>query len=294
MTDKVVFSVLIANFNNGRFIEEAIASIYEQSYSNWEIVVVDDASTDNSLEILEKYKSDTRIRIFINKENSGCGFTKRRCAELANGQICGFLDPDDQLCPNAIEIMVSNHNSHPECSLISSKYIYCNHLLKYIYVSAAQRAIPENTDYLHFNGGAVHHFATFKKRFYDKTNGIDPVFKRAVDQDLYYRLEEVGKLHFVDEALYKYRIHNGGISVFKNRNKAKFWHINAIINACRRRNISADAESIVAELLNRDDELLTLSKEHKLGTFLLKPLRRLASWRANYLSLKKLKSNIKQ
>ena len=95
MNDNPLFSVLIANYNNGKYLMDAIKSVYEQTYTHWEIILVDDASTDNSHELYKELEKDERIRIFYNDENHGCGYTKRRCAELANGELCGFLDPDD-------------------------------------------------------------------------------------------------------------------------------------------------------------------------------------------------------
>ena len=62
---------------------------------------MDDSSTDNSHELYKELEKDERIHVFLNDQNHGCGYTKRRCAELANGEICGFLDPDDALTDNA-------------------------------------------------------------------------------------------------------------------------------------------------------------------------------------------------
>ena len=92
-----LFSVLITNYNNGRYLQEAIDSVLAQTYTNWEIILVDDKSTDNSFEIYEKYKDDGRFKIYYNEVNMGCGYTKHRCAELASGELCGFLDPLSQL-----------------------------------------------------------------------------------------------------------------------------------------------------------------------------------------------------
>ena len=125
MNDSPLFSVLIANYNNGRFLMDAISSVREQTYSNWEIILVDDASTDNSTELYKQLEQDERIHIFYNETNGGCGFTKRRCAELANGSLCGFLDPDDTLLPEAIQKHVAAHQGHPQVSVVYSRCYYC-------------------------------------------------------------------------------------------------------------------------------------------------------------------------
>lgn len=98
-----LFSVLIANYNNGKYLMDAIDSVWRQTYTHWEIILVDDASTDNSKELYKELEKDNRIHIYYNEENRGCGYTKRRCADLANGELCGFLDPDDALTDDALE-----------------------------------------------------------------------------------------------------------------------------------------------------------------------------------------------
>ena len=121
MDQQPLFSVLIANFNNGRFIRDCIGSVLEQTHTCWEVIFVDDGSTDNSLEVITGFaEKDDRIKVFRNKENTGCGYTKRKCAELATGEICGFLDPDDALVENAIELSVKEHLENPNASLVYS------------------------------------------------------------------------------------------------------------------------------------------------------------------------------
>ena len=114
-------SVLIANYNNGCFLQTAIDSVYSQDYSFWEIIIVDDKSTDESFSVYEKYSKDERIRVFYNESNRGVGFTKRRCVDNARGDICCFLDPDDVLVGNdVLSIMAKEHNDHPEVSMVYS------------------------------------------------------------------------------------------------------------------------------------------------------------------------------
>lgn len=236
MTQKaILFSVLIANYDNGRFIAEALESIFAQTYTNWEIIIVDDASTDDSIKIIKPFLADKRIKLYQNDANNGCGFTKRRCIELASGEICGFLDPDDALTPNAIEMMIKEHELHPDLSLINSALYYCNSLLKITRVGTNNKPVPNGGPYLLYNDGSVSAFASFKKRLYLKTEGLNPLYKKAVDQDLYLLLDEVGKMGYINIPLYFYRIHEEGISTFKNVKAAHLQHLAIIIKACRKR-----------------------------------------------------------
>lgn len=106
----MLISVLMANYNNADYIEEAISSVQKQSYKDWEIILIDDGSTDNSVQIIEEFNEIPNIRIFYNEENKGCGYTKKRCVEEASGVICGFLDTDDILTPEALHIVANNHS----------------------------------------------------------------------------------------------------------------------------------------------------------------------------------------
>lgn len=259
------FSVLIANYNNGRFLRDAIASVRAQTASDWEIVIVDDGSTDDSREILVGYNSDPRIRVFENDRNYGCGYTKHRCAEMATGEFCGYLDPDDALEPGALETMANVLTERSDCVLAYSRYFLCDALLNTRGISTHQCTIPDGKSYLEVGGGAVSHWAMFRRESYLKSGGIDPKFKRAVDQDLYYKLEETGALVFVDRPLYRYRAHSGNISLGDNREKALSWHIVAVCDAIGRREL--DPERILPVYLHDN-------WAHRIERLVIAPLRK--------------------
>ncbi|WP_308992657.1 glycosyltransferase family 2 protein [Mariniflexile litorale] len=232
----MLFSILIANYNNGSFFKDCYASVIVQTYENWEVIIVDDASTDNSVELIKKIiGNDTRFKLFTNKENKGCGYAKHKCVSLAEGGICGFLDPDDALFPNAITEMVQIHKEHNDVSIVTSKYELVDLKMNTIEEGNHGSAISFGKSYLTSGAGAMTHFATFKKEKYNVTVGIDAKMKRAVDQDLYFKMEEVGTVVFLNEVLYRYRIHEQSISANENKFKAHYWHFYAMINAYKRR-----------------------------------------------------------
>ena len=238
MKQQPLFSVLIANYNNGRYLQEAIDSVLAQTYTNWEIVLVDDGSTDNSFEIYEKYKDDSRFHIYYNTVNKGCGYTKRRCVEQAKGELCGFLDPDDKLMPEALSVMAGAHDSHPECSLIYSTLYLWDDLTDNKSILDVVGPMTEGEDFLVSTQKIVSHFAVFKRTYYEKTDGIDKALLSGVDFDLYVKLEETGTMLFVNEPLYYYRQGNvNSISIGNSdlRNKAFANRITASLNAFVRR-----------------------------------------------------------
>lgn len=221
--EKPLFSILIANYNNGKYLTECLQSALNQTYENIEIVIVDDCSQDNSINIISKLIIDSRVKFFRNEVNRGCGFTKRKCIEISNGEILGFIDSDDKITSNAVQIMVNKHLDKPEYSVVYSTHYICDHRFNIKCVNSRIQQVDENGYYCN-TSKQVSHFATFKREAYNKTIGIDARLKRAVDQDLYYKLEEVGQFHFINEPLYLYRIHKNGISTGNNSLKADYWH----------------------------------------------------------------------
>ena len=218
---------------------EAVRSVCSQSYDNWEIVIVDDSSTDNSVELYKELSENPKIHVFLNDENRGAGYTKRRCVELAQGELCGFVDPDDLLADQeALVIMVQAHLDHPDASLIYSGYYGTDENLVVI---NERRGTPlQGGGVLESCAWPVRHFVSFKKVKYDLTVGIDPLMKRAVDYDLYYKLEEVGEIVHIDRILYFYRHNSHSISLNDNVYKSRIWHSYTCVEAMRRRGLTEE------------------------------------------------------
>lgn len=237
MMKNTLFSILIAQYNNGKFLMEAIDSVRAQTYTNWEIIIVDDCSTDNSNEIYALLENDSRIKVYHNEENKGCGYTKHRCAELATGEICGFLDPDDTLTSDALEVMVREHSKNDTLALVGSTYWACDENLTPLWQKQVH-IIEKGESYLSTFPSPIH-FAAYKNIYYKETGGIDKYLKRAVDFDLYARLEDVGKVHFIADTLYNYRQHTNQITTSGDF-KSLYWLIYALSQACKRRGIDAE------------------------------------------------------
>lgn len=103
MTDGLV-SVIMPTYNCGKFIAETIESIQAQTYTNWEIVIVDDCSTDNTKEIVDEYiAKDSRIKYHCLETNSGAAVARTKSMELADGEYIAFCDSDDLWMPDKLE-----------------------------------------------------------------------------------------------------------------------------------------------------------------------------------------------
>ena len=100
-------SIIMPSYNTGRFIGEAIESVLAQSYSNWELIIVDDCSTDNTDDVVYQYLSDVRIRYIKNETNSGAAVSRNRALREAKGKWIAFLDSDDLWEPDKLKKQIA-------------------------------------------------------------------------------------------------------------------------------------------------------------------------------------------
>ncbi len=122
---KNLVSIITPVYNSSRFLSRMIESVINQTYKNWELIFVDDCSTDNSLEIIKKYqKDDLRINFFTLKNNSGSGIARNLAIEKANGRFIAFLDSDDVWVNNKLDIQIN--------FMLNNKVNFCHTSYGYI------------------------------------------------------------------------------------------------------------------------------------------------------------------
>lgn len=221
----MLFSVLVPHYNHFEYFKKCYESICAQTYRDFEIILVDDCSTDGSFEKIQAFtEGNSKIKVYRNDKNRGVGFTKRRCVELAKGEICGFVDPDDALHENALEISINNLDEKTVAAY--SQLYLCDENLDVTKIFP-NTAKVRNGKALFFNiHFEVAHFFTFRKSVYNLTDGINPELRVAEDQDLILKLYEKGDFKYIPQPLYYYRLHSGGLSHSKDLEKTKneSWH----------------------------------------------------------------------
>lgn len=245
-----MFSILVAHYNNYEYFKDCYKSIIGQTFQNFEVIIVDDCSTDDSLEKIRNLVSkDQRFKIYTNEENKGVGYTKKRCIELANGDICGFLDPDDALLPNALQLSIDTHKKYKNIVATYSKFYICNDNLAIEKIFPQTRKIKNRQKFFFNINFEVAHFFTFKKDAYLQTEGMISQYRIAEDQDLYLKLYEIGDFYFIDEPLLLYRLHDKGLSHNKQKieDRNKIWH-KVLLNAINRRSINEIFGKKVSEI----------------------------------------------
>ena len=105
-------SIIMPSYNTGAFIKKTIQSVVNQSYKNWELIIVDDCSTDNTDEAVLPFLNDRRIRYIKNKKNSGAAVSRNRALREAKGKWIAFLDSDDLWVPEKLEKQIHFMETH--------------------------------------------------------------------------------------------------------------------------------------------------------------------------------------
>ena len=225
MNDNVLISVAITCYNQGHFIEDAIKSVVIQTHSNWELIIIDDCSTDSSFDhiniLIKKFGIEDKTKIIRHEVNKGYGSSLDKAIREASGELIAVLDSDDALADkDALKIERDVHIKHPDASLVYSNYILCNKHLKQkgIYKT---RALKEGEKYLGTKI-RISHFKMLKKKYYEMTDGINPKLRQSVDKDLNLRLEEVGRLVYVNANLLYYRHHPENLSISTSKKKPAY------------------------------------------------------------------------
>lgn len=122
---KDLVSIIIPVYNAEKFIDETINSVLDQTYANWELILVNDCSTDNSEKLIQKYLKDTRIKLINNKKNSHAAISRNNGIKEANGRYICYLDADDLWDKEKLEKQVKFINKK-DCAFSFTGYQFAN------------------------------------------------------------------------------------------------------------------------------------------------------------------------
>jgi teichuronic acid biosynthesis glycosyltransferase TuaG len=210
-------------YNSSLFIEEAIQSVLNQIYKSWELIIVDDASTDDSRQLIEKYIDlDSRIKLFINKENLGAAKSRNYALQEAQGRFIAFLDSDDIWFVTKLEEQISFMLkkeipiSFTSYQLIDNQSDKINHIIHSVPVLNYQ-AYLKNT------------IIGFSTSMIDKDIIRDIRFvniRTRQDTYLWISLLKKGfKAYGLKKVLVNYRVHDNSISSNKRKAAIQVWRI---------------------------------------------------------------------
>ena len=110
-------SVLMTVYNREKYLAEAIESVLAQRFRDFELIIVDDGSTDRSLEIARRYASEPQVRVYLNEKNLSDYPNRNRAAALARGRYLKYLDSDDLMYNHCLEVMTQQMERFPEAGI---------------------------------------------------------------------------------------------------------------------------------------------------------------------------------
>lgn len=217
----------MAVYNRERYLGEAITSILSQSFSDFELLIVNDGSTDRSAILLEEFsRRDERVKILSNAENSGVAKARNTALSAARGEYMAIMDSDDISCPTRFALQVEYLDAHPDIAGVGSHYFFINAEgrrtgpLRYIpQPDAAPYPLPTDPAAVReklLEKGVkyfLHSTAMFRTRIITGLGGYREIFRVAEDSDLHLRLLTSGyPLSNLKDMLFLYRQIWDGVS----------------------------------------------------------------------------------
>ena len=212
-TTKPLVSVVMPAYNAEKYISEAIESILGQTFENFELIIIDDGSTDDTLRIINKYsQADERIAVLKNDRNLGVSRTTNKGIEVARGKYIAIMNADDVSLPERLEKEFRFLEENPEVGIVGGTMLV---------VSAGGRVLGDRRYYIRDEEIRKHIFrfspfshptVMIRKAVLEKSGLYDPYYKSAGDYELYFRIGMHAKFANLKDRLVRYRIVSGSLT----------------------------------------------------------------------------------
>lgn len=217
MNSKISFSVMICCYNSEKYISETIDSIIEQTYKNWEIVLVNDGSKDRTKSIVQGYIDSGIPIVYHYQENQGFASARNKGIELSNSEWIAIIDHDDICLPNRLEIQANHIEKNKNAKLFFSNIIHFSVDNPNIRTHF-DRINPSKLDLS--SGSAMNNLlvygcfigtqgVVFHKNTAEKIGSFDTSFRYLVDYDFFIRFGQQYTLSASEQVVAKWRIHEG-------------------------------------------------------------------------------------
>jgi glycosyltransferase involved in cell wall biosynthesis len=198
-------SIITPSLNQAEFLEQTIDSVLSQNYPNIEYIIMDGGSSDNSLEIINKYKK--HLYYWESKKDNGQSDAIDRGIQIATGKIVGWLNSDDCYLTGCISALVQSFSKNPNAGLVFGQVEVINE--KNQHVGYFKKPIPEFTKILCLDSIIPQQASIFSKDKYLKVGGLNSTLHFALDHDLFLRIASIAPIIQVNKVLAQYRISKG-------------------------------------------------------------------------------------
>jgi glycosyltransferase involved in cell wall biosynthesis len=202
VSESPLVSIILPTYNGSRYLQESIESCVRQTYAHWELIIVDDASTDKTDQIIAHWRNqDARIRSFRNETNRKLSASLNRGFAEANGDLLTWTSDDNRYRPNALATMVAFLDNHSEVGLVYSDYSKIDgqgKVLDQISVGEPQQLAVRN---------CVQGSFMYRRKVYELIGEYDEKFHLVEDWDYWIRILRSFKIAPLHENLYEFRTH---------------------------------------------------------------------------------------
>jgi glycosyltransferase involved in cell wall biosynthesis len=221
-------------YNGERFLKEAIESIINQTYKDFELIIIDDGSTDGSIEIIKGY-NDSRIRLLVNETNKGQSYSRNWGIRESKGSYIAIMDADDVASPERLKIQHDYFESNSEISLCGSWIEVIGEEGEFKKIRKVPTDNFEIKADLIFNCPIIHPTVMFRKKDFVQ-NGFfyDEEFKYAQDMELWSRAMFKLNFHNIPIPLLKMRFGNSNSITYKHLEEQRIFGIKTINNTLSR------------------------------------------------------------
>ena len=236
-------SLIMTIYNRANYLKEALNSIIAQTYPHFELICLDDGSTDSSLSIAQNYAQNlgSRFRV-ISSTHQGRVKALIQAHQNAKGEYLGWIDSDDILAPTALQETVDILERFPNIGLVYTNYFIIDAASRLLDIGSRCK-IPYSKQQLLVDF-MLFHFRLIRRSSFEQAGGIDPFFEAAIDYDLCLRLSEVTEVYHLPRSLYYYRVHADSISQGQKQKQIHFAHI-AVQRALIRQGLDKHYEIII-------------------------------------------------
>lgn len=208
MNKKPAVTVFMAVYNAAAYLSQAIESVLAQTFRDFELLIINDGSTDNSTAIIEKYP-DPRIRILNNETNKGLYFTRWRGVHEARGDFFAILDSDDIAMPERLAIQYDYMIQNPDVAICGTRTELINSKGE---VTGMSKSYSGNKNVLMIFENVLMNSSVMIRTELIRLVGSYKEYDLAEDYDLALRLAEKYRIEILNEVLVKYRIHGNNTS----------------------------------------------------------------------------------
>jgi glycosyltransferase involved in cell wall biosynthesis len=208
-------SICVSAYNAGRFLERTLASLATQSFGDFEVVVVDDGSTDNTSEIAATFADrDPRFRVFRNDRNEGLVFTRNRALKESRGDLIAIADADDICEPNRIAVQIDFMDANPRIGMVGSDVTLIDEDDSHIGYHEQRHHLDDQIHFFLMFGPCVHNPTTmYRRELIHRVGDYSPGFDAgAEDYHLWGKLSAITGIANIPQRLVKYRKHSNSVT----------------------------------------------------------------------------------